>query len=147
MDKNKVDGPSAVADAVARYGAGLDDLDRGREHYFVFLLNSQNVIVDVDLVAKGGRACCYIEPLQVFRKAVYMNSGAIISAHTHPSGSVVPSSEDMDLTRALVDGGALLGITMMDHVVVDMSTGHYYSMLEAGTLPRPERRLKNGNKD
>ena len=46
------------------------------------------------------------------------------------SGDPSPSSDDVQLTRRLVDAGALLGVEVLDHIVV--GDGRYYSFKEAG---------------
>jgi DNA repair protein RadC len=53
-------------------------------------------------------------------------------AHNHPSGDPTPSPEDRALTRRLKDGGDLLGVTVLDHVV--LGEDKYYSFADHGTL-------------
>jgi DNA repair protein RadC len=48
--------------------------------------------------------------------------------HNHPSGDTSPSPEDVNLTRALVQAGKLLGIDMLDHIVV--AYGKFTSLKE-----------------
>ncbi len=57
-----------------------------------------------------------------------MNASAVILAHNHPSGDATPSQEDRALTRRLKDGGELIGITVLDHVV--LGEDRYYSFAD-----------------
>ncbi|MGC1526007.1 MAG: JAB domain-containing protein, partial [Phormidesmis sp.] len=41
-----------------------------------------------------------------------------IVGHNHPSGSLQPSDEDIQLTEQLIKAGQLLGIPVLDHIVV-----------------------------
>jgi DNA repair protein RadC len=55
-----------------------------------------------------------------------------VLAHNHPSGDPEPSAQDVALTAQLAEGGRLLGIKVLDHVVV--GDGAYASLLERGQL-------------
>jgi DNA repair protein RadC len=52
--------------------------------------------------------------------------------HNHPSGDPIPSADDVQLTRRLVDAGALLGVEVLDQFIV--GDGRYYSFKEGGRL-------------
>ena len=53
-------------------------------------------------------------------------------AHNHPSGNLVPSRQDVDLTSKIKEAGRLLDITLLDHVIVCMNG--YYSFADEGAL-------------
>ena len=42
----------------------------------------------------------------------------MILLHNHPSGDPTPSSEDIAITRRLVQAGELLGIAVHDHIIL-----------------------------
>jgi DNA repair protein RadC len=53
--------------------------------------------------------------------------------HFHPSGDPTPSSEDITITKRLVEAGDLLGISVLDHIII--GDGHaYISLREKGHL-------------
>ena len=52
--------------------------------------------------------------------------------HNHPSGSVEPSGEDLTLTQQLLEGGELLGIPVLDHLIV--SGGEFRSIRQTSGL-------------
>jgi len=54
-------------------------------------------------------------------------------AHNHPSGSVAPSQEDIEVTKRLKDAGNTLGIKLIDHII--FSRKGYFSFLENGQMP------------
>ena len=54
----------------------------------------------------------------MLRAAVIESAPSIIIAHNHPSGDPTPSPEDVSITRDLVEGGKLLGIDLLDHIVI-----------------------------
>jgi DNA repair protein RadC len=84
----------------------------------VALLNSKNEIVKKAIVAMGATSECRVEPIQVFHFACKNAAQRIILIHNHPSGDTAPSSTDIELTKRLKNGGEILGITILDHVIV-----------------------------
>lgn len=62
-------------------------------------------------------------------KAPLANATNIIVVHNHPTGDAKPSSEDVDLTKRLVEAGHLMGIDVLDHVIIGQG---YYSLKEHG---------------
>ena len=55
-----------------------------------------------------------------------------VATHNHPSGDPSPSKEDRVVTKRLVEGGKLLGIQVLDHIIV--GEGRYYSFADDGAL-------------
>lgn len=43
--------------------------------------------------------------------------------HNHPSGDPQPSRDDIQMTRAIIEAGRHLGLTVHDHVIIG-ATGH-----------------------
>jgi len=68
---------------------------------------------------------------EVFKPAVQRNATAIILAHNHPSGDPTPSPDDIVVTRAAVQAGKLMDITVQDHLVIGHG-GRYVSLKERG---------------
>ena len=105
-----------------------------REQFHVLCLNSRNVLLRDVKVAEGTVNACPVDPREVFAPALEARATAIVLAHNHPSGDPEPSSSDLVLTRQLVEGGRVLGIGVLDHVV--FGDGGYVSMLERDLMPR-----------
>lgn len=64
----------------------------------------------------------------VFRRAVQLDSSAIILIHNHPSGDVSPSPRDIETTDLLIGASRTLGIPILDHVIIgvpDVKPGFY----------------------
>jgi len=57
-------------------------------------------------------------PREIVKRAIELNSTAIILVHNHPSGDPTPSRGDMEMTANIQDACATLGITVHDHVIV-----------------------------
>ena len=119
----------AVAALVRERLQGAD-----REHFIVILLNRKNEVVGINTVSMGSLTASVVHPREVFKPAILGNAAAIICAHNHPSGDPFPSSEDRALTARLVQGGKLLGIEILDHVIVGDGTDRYFSFADADCL-------------
>lgn len=84
------------------------------------------------LVTRGTLDTSLVHAREVFRTAVAESAACLILVHNHPSGDPTPSAEDREVTRQLVDAGALLGVPVLDHVIV--GDARYVSFVEAGLL-------------
>jgi DNA repair protein RadC len=84
-------------------------------------------------VAEGTTNACPVDPREVFAVALAARATAVVLAHNHPSGDPEPSSLDVALTAQLVEGGRLLGVKVLDHLVVGESG--FVSFLERGLMP------------
>jgi DNA repair protein RadC len=102
----------------------------GRERFHVLCFNTRNILIADVLLGEGTQDRCPVEPRDVYIAALRAGAQRIVLAHNHPSGDAEPSSNDLDLTRQLVEGSHLLRITVLDHLVV--GAGCYVSMAERG---------------
>ena len=59
-----------------------------------------------------------VYPREVIKRALELSATAIILVHNHPSGDPTPSSEDIRITRQLVEAGRILSIRVLDSVVI-----------------------------
>ena len=55
---------------------------------------------------------------------------SVIMVHNHPSGDPSPSREDIMVTEKIVEGGKLLGIDVLDHIII--GDGRYVSLKDEG---------------
>jgi DNA repair protein RadC len=54
-------------------------------------------------------------------------------SHNHPSSNLAPSQQDLDLTHKLKDGGKLLEIQLLDHLII-VPDGRYMSLSDEAYL-------------
>ena len=102
-------------DAVAQL-ADLRDLKK--EHFVALYINARNKLIHRDLVSVGTLNANLVHPREVFEPAIARASAQVIVAHNHPSGDPEPSEDDLVITKKLVDGGKLLGIEVIDHIII-----------------------------
>jgi DNA repair protein RadC len=98
----------------------------------VMTLNGAHEVGRVVVVSLGTLDRALVHPREVFSPAFEDRCSAIIVAHNHPSGTLNPSPEDLDITKRLKQAGDILGIKVLDHLIVTKEG--YYSLLEHGQL-------------
>jgi len=89
-----------------------------QEHVRIILLDSNNRVVAMPTVYIGTLNTSVLRMAELFREAIARNCPALILVHNHPEGDAAPSPEDIELTRSLVQAGALLDIHIMDHIII-----------------------------
>ena len=109
----------------------LADVDR--EHFVVLLLSQKNRVIGLHTVSVGSLTASVVHPRETFKAAILANAAAIICGHNHPSGDCQPSREDRAITARLVEGGKLLGISVLDHVIIG-DENKYFSFADEGFL-------------
>ena len=110
----------------------LHDVDR--EHMLCLMLDVKNQVTGVHVVAVGSLTAAVVHPREMFKAAILHNAAAIALLHNHPSGNPYPSQEDRVLTTRIQEGGKLLGITVLDHVVLGDGPDVYWSFADEGLL-------------
>jgi DNA repair protein RadC len=104
--------------------------DALQEELHVLLLNTRHRVMRAVTVYQGNVNSAQIRTAEVFREAIRDNAKAIIVAHNHPSGDTSPSTDDVQVTAALVQAGRLLDIQVLDHLII--GRGGHTSMNERG---------------
>ena len=110
-----------------------DRLSNLNQEYFycVYLDNKKKVIKD-KLLFIGTLNYSVVHPREVFKNAYLVSAAGIILVHNHPTGNVIPSKQDIDLTKNIISVGNILGIKVVDHVIIGKN--NYYSFLENGDM-------------
>ncbi|MDE7388385.1 MAG: DNA repair protein RadC [Muribaculaceae bacterium] len=94
------------------------------EEFWVLMLNRANRIQSEWMVSQGGMAATIVDIKLLFKRVIDAQASAIALVHNHPSGQLVPSRQDDELTARIVAAGALLDIAVIDHVIISPA-GHY----------------------
>jgi DNA repair protein RadC len=103
-----------------------------QESFVVLYLNRANQILGYYKHSVGGIAGTVADPRIIFATGVASASSGIILSHNHPSGNLNPSQADIELTRKIKEGGKLLEIQLLDHVIVTRAS--YYSFADEGLI-------------
>ena len=125
-ERPSINSPADAA-ALVQYEMGLLE----QEHLRVILLDQRNRVLDIVEVYRGSVNSAQVRIAEVFKPAVARMAPSIIIVHSHPSGDPTPSPEDVAVTRAIVQGGKLLDITTLDHLIIGQ-VGKWVSLKERG---------------
>ena len=91
--------------------------DRKQEHFIVVSLNGAHEVMSTRVVTIGLVDQSHVHPREVFSDPLIERASAVVLAHNHPSGQLVPSPEDLDVTHRIKVAGDILGIEVLDHVL------------------------------
>ena len=89
-----------------------------REVVKVILLNSKNIVLKIKDISYGGTNFAMIEPKEILAEAIKLQAPRIILVHNHPSGDVVPSKADFNITDRIYEAAEILGIQLLDHIII-----------------------------
>jgi DNA repair protein RadC len=103
-----------------------------QEQFKMLMLNRANKVVGIFKVSSGGVTGTIADPKLIFMAALKANACMIILAHNHPSCNLKPSKADHDLTEKIKQGGRLLDIKVLDHLII--TTEGFYSFADEGLM-------------
>ena len=103
-----------------------------QEYFYVFYLDTKKNLIERKLLFMGTINKSVVHPREVFKYAYILSASGIICMHNHPSGDVMPSNSDIELTKTLIEIGRIQGIDVLDHLVV--SDTNYFSFYENGLM-------------
>ncbi len=106
--------------------------DLTHEEFWILLLNRNNSVITVKRISEGGLTATLVDPKKVFSLALQHHANSIILAHNHPSGSLIPSEHDLDITAKLRAVGKVMELLVMDHLIVHGNA--YFSFADQGLL-------------
>ncbi|QBA64881.1 RadC family protein [Muriicola soli] len=104
------------ADAFAVLEPILGELEH--EEFWILYLNNANRVVHSAQLSKGGITGTLVDVRLVLKKALELGAVAIILAHNHPSGTLVPSNADRAITKKLKEAAKVLDIRVLDHLII-----------------------------
>jgi len=106
--------------------------DRRQEHFLCISLNGAHEVIQTRVVTIGLVDQSHVHPREVFADPITDRACAVILAHNHPSGQLMPSHDDIHVTERLKVAGDVLGIKVLDHII--FSAKGYYSLAEHGQI-------------
>lgn len=95
------------------------------EEFKILFLDSRNQLITVETFATGTVNRSVVYPRKVVERALYHHAVGIIIAHNHPAGTLQPSQEDREVTKAIKEALKTVEITLLDHIII--GNNDYYS--------------------
>jgi len=88
------------------------------ESFFILLLNRNNTTIGYAKISQGGIVGTIIDATIIAKYCVEALAKSVILAHNHPSGGLVPSQADKDITRKITDTLKIFDCTVLDHIIL-----------------------------
>ena len=109
-------------------------VDLNHEEFWLLLLGQNCKVLGKELISKGGLTATVADPKIIFRvwHCATRPATSIMLAHNHPSGSLKPSHQDIELTQKIAAAGKLLDIKVLDHLIITDKA--YYSFADESVL-------------
>jgi DNA repair protein RadC len=94
-----------------------------KEQFRLLFLDKKNKLIADEVQQTGTIDHTPVYPREVIKRALELSATALILVHNHPSGDPSPSQADIQMTKAIIDIAAPLGISVHDHIIVGKN-GH-----------------------
>jgi len=98
--------------------------DLPHEEFWVLLLNNSNKVIYKLQLSKGGLTQTVVDIRMLFKTALEHLATALILVHNHPSGQLIASGADKDITQKIKLAGNSLDIKLLDHLIITQ-TGYF----------------------
>lgn len=88
------------------------------EEFKILFLDGRNQLIAIESFETGTVNQSVIYPRKVVERALYNHAVSVIIAHNHPAGSLEPSQEDREVTKAIKDALKTVEVTLLDHIII-----------------------------
>lgn len=106
--------------------------DLEHEEFWVLFMNNSNKVLAKTQVSKGGLTATIVDVRLLFKRALELASVGMIVCHNHPSGKLLPSIADKQITQKIKKAGVTLDIKLLDHLIITQKA--YFSFADEGLL-------------
>jgi len=100
------------------------------EEFWILYLNNSNKVISKTQLSIGGITGTLVDVRLVFKMALEKGAVALILCHNHPSGTLIPSDADKQITKKLKVAGDSLDVKVLDHLIVTETK--YFSFVDEG---------------
>lgn len=123
----KVTSSSVVFDVMRPEIANLP-----HEEMWAIFLNQANQIIGLFRASEGGTSATVCDIKKIIRQAILARAEGLILCHNHPSGNLMVSRQDDNVTQKMKEACATLDLRFLDHVVV--TTEGFYSYRDSARI-------------
>ena len=88
------------------------------ERFIALLFDRQNRLSKIVIVSEGDANGAQVNIQNILHDAIVWESAAVVVAHNHPSGELMPSPEDYITTQKLTRAFDLMEMNFIDHILV-----------------------------
>jgi DNA repair protein RadC len=100
------------------------------EEFWVLFLNNSNKVISKSQLSKGGITGTIVDVRLIFKLVLENGATGLILCHNHPSGNLIPSDADKQITKKIQKAGESLDVKILDHLIITETK--YYSFVDEG---------------
>ena len=104
-----------------------------RERVLLVCLDRQRRITCTSWLGSDTADMVELPIREAIAQAVRLKAHWVVLCHNHPSGSALPSREDIEATAELARGMYVVGVELLDHIIVTET--EYLSLRQRSELP------------
>ena len=104
----------------------------GHEEIWVLYLGRKNDVMSMKRISSGSAVASVFDLKGILKEALLISAQGLVMFHNHPSGTLIPSHEDDNITRRLREASKTMDLRMLDHLIVTSSG--YYSYCDSGRM-------------
>lgn len=123
-----INNSDAAVDVMKHHFANLP-----HEEFWIMLLSQAGKVLREICVSRGGINLTAVDVKIILKHAIENYATSMILFHNHPSGTLVPSPQDDNLTRRICAGAKAIDVRVNDHIII--TDGGYYSYHSNGRMP------------
>lgn len=120
------DAKSAADFARNFYGADISIF----ESFFLIMLSQNNTTIGYAKISQGGVAGTVVDTCMVAKYAIDTLARSVVLVHNHPSGSLIPSRHDREITRNVSEALELFQVRVADHIILTKDGYHSFKQSE-----------------
>ena len=134
LDKTPSNEPIDSAEAAGRYFIPRFMYET-EETVYALLLDARKRPIRCAAISRGTVDAAEVNARRLAELALQYRASAVILAHNHPSGSPLPSRQDILVTQKLVHALAQIDIQLSDHIII--AGREYYSFADKHSHVNP----------
>ncbi|MGI9545711.1 MAG: RadC family protein [Flavobacteriaceae bacterium] len=96
--------------------------DLPHEEFWIVYLNNSNRVLHSAQLSKGGITGTIVDVRLVIKKALHLGAVSLILAHNHPSGTLIPSQADKEITQKLIKAANAMEMKVLDHLIISQDS-------------------------
>ncbi len=103
-----------------------------KEELHAIFLDANHTLITHKKLAEGSISQIPLLNREIQEAIFYSNASNVILAHNHPSGSAMPSDNDLEMTKMIFKSLAMIDVKLLDHIII--AGDGYYSMCKNGFI-------------
>jgi DNA repair protein RadC len=102
-------------------------MDLEHEVFACLFMDNQHCVITHEVLFRGTINATSVYSREIVKRALQLNAAAVIFAHNHPSGVLIPSKADKFITDRLKEALNLIDVRTIDHFIVSKAGAYSFA--------------------